>query len=159
MSVGPPQPAVRRSAAAPLSPVLQFVLLLSPVVMNGFFTVYVLTGWLLDGQDRFNWSIEAPRVAYWVGGGIVLYSLAVLAYGRWRGAGFRHPLLVSSVCHAALAVILLLGALWAARMPDPVSELQPPSQPPSHRQSQLPSIASTGNNSLRLSVSHDVVRL
>lgn len=94
------------ASPARFSPVWQFVLLIVPIVMNGFFTVYALTGWLVDGQYRINWSIEAPNVALYVGTGMTLFCILVLFLLRWRGLPWNHPLGLSSMAHAALALLL-----------------------------------------------------
>ncbi len=99
------------TAPARVSPVLQFVLLIVPIVMNGFFTVYTITGWLVEGQYRINWSIEAPNVALYVGAGVTLFCLLVLAMLKWRGLAWRHPLGISSIVHAALALALAATVL------------------------------------------------
>ena len=94
-------PAARR-----VSPVLQFVLLIVPVVMNGFFVVYTITGWLVSGQYRINWAIEASGVALYVGAGMVGFCLLVLALLKLRGLPWTHPLGISSLVHGALALLL-----------------------------------------------------
>lgn len=87
-------------------PVIQFVLLIVPVVMSGFFLVYSLTGLILEGKDRLNWSLEALDVAFWVGGGIALYSLAVILFSVFKRLGRLHILPISAVMHLILALIL-----------------------------------------------------
>lgn len=87
-------------------PVFQFVLLIVPVVMTGFFLVYSLTGLILEGKTKLNWSLEAIDVANWVGGGIALYSLSVIAFALYRKLGKYHLLMVSAVGHLVLALIL-----------------------------------------------------
>lgn len=61
------------AARGPIGPVMQFALLIVPMVISGFFLVYALTGWILEGRDHLNWSLEAEKVAVYVG-------LATLAY-------------------------------------------------------------------------------
>ena len=87
-------------------PVTQFVLLIVPVVMSGFFLVYSLTGLILEGKDRLNWSLEALDVALWVGGGITLYSLAVILFAVFKKLGRLHILWISGALHLLLALIL-----------------------------------------------------
>ncbi len=87
-------------------PVLQFVLLIVPVVMSGFYMVYALTGLILEGRDKVNWSIEAINVANSVGGGIALYSLFVMGFAYLRKLGTFHILMVSGLGHLVLALIL-----------------------------------------------------
>ncbi len=97
------------SSRPPVSPALQFVLLLSPVVMTCFYLVYALTGWVIEGRDKLNWSIEAGGVAFWVGSSVVLYCLLVLLLARYKGAGSKHILVYSSVFHIAMALLLTLS--------------------------------------------------
>lgn len=87
-------------------PVLQFVLLMVPVVMTGFYLVYSLTGLILEGSHKLNWSLEALNVSVWVGSGITLYSLCVIAFAYFRKLGRYHLLTVSSLIHLLLALIL-----------------------------------------------------
>lgn len=93
---------------------MQFTLLIVPVVMNCFLLVYALTGWFIEGRDKLNWSLEATGVAFWVGLGIPLYGVLVVAWTRLMGGGWRHPLVVSSALHAALALALALSVLVAS---------------------------------------------
>lgn len=87
-------------------PVTQFVLLIVPVVMSGFYLVYSLTGLILEGKAKLNWSLEALEVSAWVGGGIAIYSLCVMAYAFFKRLGKFHLLTVSAVTHLFLALIL-----------------------------------------------------
>ena len=87
-------------------PVTQFVLLIVPVVMSGFFLVYSLTGLILEGRTKLTWSLEAIDVALWVGGGIALYSLFVMAYTKFKRLGHFHILMISSLGHLILALLL-----------------------------------------------------
>lgn len=103
------------SSRPKVSPVLQFVLLLTPVVMTCFYLVYALTGWVIEGRHKLNWSIEAEGVAFWVGSGIVFYSLLVLLLARYKGVGRRHILVYSSIMHIAFAVLLTLSIHIAIR--------------------------------------------
>jgi len=103
------------SSRPPVSPVLQFVLLLTPVVMTCFYLVYALTGWVVDGRDKLTWSIEAEGVAIWVGSGIVLYSLLVLLLAHYKGAGSKHILVYSSVLHIVLALLLTISIFVSVR--------------------------------------------
>ena len=95
-----------RGSVGRVHPVVQFVLLIVPVVMTGFYLVYSLTGLILEGNAKLNWSLEALEVSYWVGGGIALYSLCVIAFAIFRKLGKFHLLTVSSVIHLLLALIL-----------------------------------------------------
>ena len=95
------EPAPRR-----VHPAVEFVLLIVPVVMSGFFLVYALTGLILEDRDKLNWSLEALDVAVWVGGGISLYSICVILFAHWRKLGRFHLLTISGVGHLILAAIL-----------------------------------------------------
>ena len=100
----------------PVSPALQFVLLIVPMVMSCFFTVYALTGWLLEGRDKITWALESPEVALWVGAGVILYSALVTGFTIVRGGGRRHPLVLSSLFHTVLSVLLVVSVLLCVRM-------------------------------------------
>jgi len=78
-----------------ISPVLQFVLLIVPTVMTGFYLVYALVGLILEDRDMDNWSIEAAEVSLWVGGTIALFSVLVLLYARMKGLPATHLLSIS----------------------------------------------------------------
>lgn len=92
-----------------MGPVLQFSLFIVPVVMSCFYMVYSLAGWIIDGRDKLNWSLEAPTVGIWVCLGMLLYSVLVLAYVRLRGGNLKHPLSVSSIVHIVIAVMLTVS--------------------------------------------------
>lgn len=100
----------------PIGPVLQFALLIVPMVMSGFFLVYALTGWVLEGRDRLNWSLEAESVAVLVGLSILAYSAVVVLWVRWKGGATWHPLVVSSIGHAVLTVILVASIFVTTRL-------------------------------------------
>jgi len=99
-----------------VSPWVQFCLLIVPVVMNGFYLVYALTGWILEGRDKFNWSLEAINVAIWVFIGITTYSVVVMLLAWIRGAGDRHPLMISGWAHIALAFLLTTSVIVCVKM-------------------------------------------
>ncbi len=97
-------------------PVLQFSLLIVPVVVNCFYMVYSLTGWVLEGRDKLNWAIEAPTVGLWVLVLVMIFSGLVLAYTRWRGGSWWHPLSVSSIGHVVLALLLTASILISVKL-------------------------------------------
>lgn len=107
------QPAATAESSVELEPkplvhpVVQFVMLIVPVVMSGFFLVYSLTGLILEGRHKLNWSLEAIDVAVMVGGGIVVYSICVMAYAKFKRVGHFHILMVSSLGHLILSLILI----------------------------------------------------
>jgi len=105
--------ATDATARRPVGPVLQFSLLIVPIVMSTFFLLYALTGWVLEGRHHVNWSIEAPAVALWVGPGIIGYCALVAALVWLRGGAVRHPLMISSLVHALLALLLMSGIFLA----------------------------------------------
>ena len=90
---------------------MQFSLLIVPMVLNCFYMVYSLTGWIISGRDKLNWSLEAETVGFWVLGGIVLFCALVIAYTLFRGGNRWHPLVISSIGHIVIAVLLTLSIL------------------------------------------------
>jgi len=107
---------MKQNSIKPISPVIQFVLLLTPVVISCFYLVYSLTGWIIEGRDKLNWALEAPGVALWVGAGILLYCFLVLAYARSKGAERYHVLNVSSWGHMLLAVLLTISVFITVKL-------------------------------------------
>lgn len=99
--------------ARAVGPVLQFGLLLVPIVMNCFFLIYTVLGWIIEGRDKLNWTVEAGGVALWVGLGVPFFCVLVIAYVRLRGGPWRHPLVLSSVGHGVLALALALAIVVA----------------------------------------------
>lgn len=99
-----------------VGPVLEFALLIVPVVMNGFFVVYALTGWILEGRDKLNWSLEAESVSVYVGASVVIWSLVVSAYTRLRGGSRTHPLILSGWVHIVIAVLLVTSVFATVRL-------------------------------------------
>jgi len=94
--------------AKKISPITMFILLLVPLVMSGFYAVYSLVGLILDGRDKYNWSLEATDVAVWVGGTISAFSILVLLYTRIKRLPTRHILSLSGWGHLILAMVLTL---------------------------------------------------
>ncbi len=99
-----------------VGPVMQFSLLIVPLVMNGFFMVYSLTGWIISGRDKLNWSLEAETVGVWVLSGLFIFCVPVVAYTYWRGGNRWHPLVVSSVGHIIVALLLTLSIFITVRL-------------------------------------------
>lgn len=95
---------------------MQFVLLMVPLVMSCFFVVYAMAGWVIDGRDLVNWSVEAPTVSVWVALSMVLFSGLVIAFIRWRGGSWWHPLVVSSIGHIVLSVLLTLSVFITVKL-------------------------------------------
>ncbi len=107
---------MQQYSAKPISPVMQFVLLLTPVVMSCFFLVYALAGWVVEGRHKLNWSLEAPAVATWTAIGVVTYCIVVLLYARWKGATRYHVLYVSSWGHIFISVLLTISVFVAVKL-------------------------------------------
>lgn len=84
--------------------------------MNGFYMVYSLTGWILTGRDKRNWSLEAETVGLWVVSGMIIFCGLVVAYTHWRGGNRWHPLMVSSVGHIVVALLLTLSIFITTRL-------------------------------------------
>lgn len=99
-----------------VGPVMQFALFIVPIVMNGFYMVYSLTGWILTGRDKINWSLEAESVGLWVCAGMLLFCALVMIFTRWRGGSLRHVLSVSSIIHGSIALLLTLSIFIAVRV-------------------------------------------
>lgn len=102
-------------SSSKVSPVLQFALLMAPLVMSGFYAVYSLVGLILDGRDMYNWSLEATSVAVWVGGTISGFSILVLLYARFKGLNRGHLLNISGWSHLILAIFLTLAVFVIVR--------------------------------------------
>ena len=99
-----------------ISPITQLALLLVPIVLNCFFIVYSLVGWILEGRDKLNWALEAESVALWVCVGIVAYSAAILIFVRFKSAGRYHLLSVSSWGHIVISVLLTVSVFVSVRL-------------------------------------------
>lgn len=99
-----------------VGPVAQFSLMIVPIVINCFFMVYSLVGWILEGRDKLNWSLEAVSVAVWVCVFVLAYCVLVVAFARWCGAQRWHPLVVSSVGHSVVALLLTLSVIITVRL-------------------------------------------
>ena len=84
--------------------------------MNCFFMVYALAGWIIDGRDKLNWSLEAPTVGVWVCLGMIAYCVLVMAYVRLRGGNLWHPLSVSSIAHIVIALLMTLSIFITVKL-------------------------------------------
>ena len=104
------------AARGPIGPVMQFALLIVPIVISGFFLVYALTGWILEGRDHLNWSLEAEKVAVYVGFATLAYCTVVALWVRLKGGARWHPLIVSSVGHVVLAALLVASIFVTTRL-------------------------------------------
>lgn len=90
----------------PVSPVWQFVCLLAPIVMTGFYLVYALVGLIIDGSDKIKWSDEALQVGLLVTMIIVVINVVVMLYALFHRLRFSHLLWVSPIVHIAIALAL-----------------------------------------------------
>jgi len=99
-----------------MSPVLLFALLMIPIVINCFFIVYALVGWILEGRDKFNWSLEAEEVALWVAAVVIAWSVLQLLYARWKRLPSAHILRISSYGHIVIAALMTLSVIITVRL-------------------------------------------
>ncbi|MCB1756348.1 MAG: hypothetical protein KDJ38_12545 [Gammaproteobacteria bacterium] len=90
-----------------ISPVLQFLLLLVPVVFSSFLLIFAAVGLLVEGRDKIQWSVEAWGVSLLTGAVIIGYSALVLLLVKLRGGDFRHVLALSSFFHIGLTLLLV----------------------------------------------------
>lgn len=90
----------------PISPVLQFALLLSPVVMTCFYFVYAVLGLVIDGASKLRWDEEARDVGLAVMVMMLGYCALCLFVVWLKRAGLQHPVTVSSLVHGIVAICL-----------------------------------------------------
>ncbi|GEM_PF-2719812 len=101
---GPQPPA--GAAPRPIHPALQLLILLAPVVLNGFFLIYALVGLVLEGDSMLRWSDEALGVSLWLTLVNLGYSLFEFLLARWRRLPLRCLLNISAGGHLLLALLL-----------------------------------------------------
>ena len=94
--------------ARPVSPVWQFVSLLAPTVMTGFYLVYALVGLVIEGPDKIKWSDEALRVGLLVTIIIVAINVLVMLYALYHRLRLTHLLWLSPIAHISIALLLTL---------------------------------------------------
>jgi hypothetical protein len=99
-----------------VGPVIQFVLLIVPVVINGFYMVYSLTGWILSDRDKLTWALEAESVGLWVCGVMLSFCAMVFFFVRWRGGSWRHILSLSSIVHTLVVILLTVLIFIVVRL-------------------------------------------
>lgn len=99
-----------------MSPVLLFTLLMVPIVINCFFIVYALVGWILEGRDKFNWSLEAVELASWTALVVATWCALQLLYARWKKLPPGHILRISSYGHIVIAVLMTLSVIITVRL-------------------------------------------
>jgi len=90
----------------PVSPVWQFVCLLAPVVMTGFYMVYALVGLVIEGADKLKWSDEALQVGKLAVLIIFAINGLVMAYAFFHRLRFSHLLWLSPLTHIGIAIML-----------------------------------------------------
>jgi len=93
---------------ASVSPIVQFISLLAPFVMTGFFLVYALVGLILEGDSLMRWCDEALEVGLFVLLIIAGLNLPVMAYAYFKRLPIRHVLWISPIGHIAIAIVLTL---------------------------------------------------
>ena len=91
-----------------VSPVWQFVSLLAPIVLTGFYLVYALVGLFIEGQSKLKWSDEALTVGLRVTLLIIAMNGLVMAYAYYCKVKRTHLLWLSPLTHIAIAVGLTL---------------------------------------------------
>jgi hypothetical protein len=96
--------------AAPrrVSAVWQFICLLAPTVMTGFYLVYALVGLILSGDSKLRWCDEALDVGLFVLMIIAALNIPVMLYARWLRLPLQHVLWISPIAHIAIATALTL---------------------------------------------------
>ncbi len=91
-----------------VSPVWQFISLLAPVVLTGFYLVYALVGLVIDGKSKIKWSDEALEVGLRVTLIIITMNAVVMVYAKYHKLNLKHVLWLSPIAHISIAVILTL---------------------------------------------------
>ncbi len=97
----------------PVSPVWQFISLLAPTVLTGFYLVYGLVGLVLDEKNKLKWSDEALDVGIMVTAIVIGMNALVLAYAWYHRLALRHLLWISPIAHIAICVALTLIVFFA----------------------------------------------
>lgn len=92
----------------PVSPVWQFISLLAPTVLTGFYLVYGLVGLVLDEKNKLKWSDEAVEVGLMVTAIVVGMNVLVMAYAYYHRLPLRHLLWISPIAHIAICIVLTL---------------------------------------------------
>ena len=90
----------------PISPLLQFALLLAPVVMTCFYLVYALVGLFIDGGSKMRWDEEARDVGLGTLSLILGYCAFSLLIVWIKRGGLYHPVTVTSLVHGIIAISL-----------------------------------------------------
>ena len=90
----------------PISPLLQFALLLAPVVMTCFYIVYAVVGLFIDGASKMRWDEEAQAVGLGTLGLILGYCAFSLLIVWLKRGGLHHPVTITSIVHSLIAISL-----------------------------------------------------
>jgi len=98
--------SVNATDARSVSPLWQFIFLLAPVVMTGFYTIYAIVGLFIDGANMRKWSDEALEVGLMVTTIIVGMNAIVMLYAYFHRLKFSHLLWVSPFVHIGMALAL-----------------------------------------------------
>ncbi len=108
MSSPPHTEAAVVAGPRPQLTLLALLLLWVPVVCNGFYVFYVVSGLTLSGEFFDFWAHEAAEVAGWMTASVAGYALVIAGWQwRWGRAAFsRTVLLWSSAIHFSLALVL-----------------------------------------------------
>ncbi|MEM7293770.1 MAG: hypothetical protein AAF420_10320 [Pseudomonadota bacterium] len=91
-----------------VSTIVTLPLLLIPVVVTGFFFIYSLVGWVIEGDALARWQAEAMQVALLTAMGQVFVCLCIFAFARLRGLPWAHLLSWSGPVHIVIAVLLAI---------------------------------------------------
>lgn len=94
--------------AKPVSPVWEFISLLAPTVMTGFYLVYALVGLVLDEKNKLKWSDEAFEVGLMVTAIVIGMNALVMAYAWFHHLSPRHLLWISPLSHIGICVLLTI---------------------------------------------------
>lgn len=89
-----------------VSPVWQFVSLLAPTVLTGFYMVYALVGLFVDGQNKLKWSDEALTVGLRVTLLLIVMNALVMLYAYACKVKKSHLLWLSPIAHIIIAILL-----------------------------------------------------
>lgn len=99
-----------------VSPVLLFTMLMVPIVINCFFIVYAMVGWILEGRDKFNWALEAIELALWTALVVTVWCALQLLYAHWKKLPKGHIVRISSYGHVFIAVLMTLSVIITVRL-------------------------------------------
>ena len=94
-------------AASSGAMVLMLPLVLIPLVVSGFFTLYALVGGIVDGDDLLRWQHEALRVSIPTAVTQITMCIAIIVYARLRRRlSWVHPANSVNVFNILLTLVL-----------------------------------------------------